>query len=142
MSHTLALQPTQMASTETGHRVSINLPVIDEKPSLVRDGGANKKRPTSGGAFPRMRKFSYESPEALKQRERGFVLDCVALSRQTNEEIGRSQPSVDIGIPQYNALSDKHARCYFKSKGLPATVTSPEVRSLFEYLMRYQTPLT
>lgn len=90
------------------------LPKIPEKPSLTR-------RPNSGNRreFPRVRKFSNETPERLKELEYGFILDGVALSRQTNEETDRSNPSVDIGIPQYNPLKDKHAKSYFKQKGLP-----------------------
>ena len=136
MSHTQILHRNAMASTGEERKVSIALPEIEDKPSLVQSNTASKvkkRRPSSSGSFPRTRRFSYESPEVLKQREKGFVLDGVTLSRQTNEEIERSQPSVNIGIPQYNALHDKHAQRYFKRKGLPKTVTSPEVDLLFYY---------
>ena len=114
-------------------KVSIALPEIENKSSLVQSNKTStvKKRPPSGSsAFPTARRFSQESSYVLKQREKGFVLDCVALSRQANEDTGRSQPSPNIGIPQYNARHDKYAQGYFKKKGLPATVTSPEVDPL------------
>ena len=52
----------------------------------------------------------------LKARERGFYLDGVALSRQVNEETGRSHPAPSFGIPQYRSSQDKHCRQYFTSK--------------------------
>ncbi len=90
------------------------LPEIPEKTELTG-------RPTSGRSkkFPRIRKFSHESPERLKQLECGFVLDGVTLSRQANDEPDRSNPSVNIGIPQYNPIMDKYCKSYFKQKGLP-----------------------
>ena len=55
----------------------------------------------------------------LKELEKGFVLDAVALSKHANDEIGRTQPSLNMGIPQYNALKDTSCKTYFKMKGLP-----------------------
>ena len=55
----------------------------------------------------------------LKELEKGFVLDAVALSKHANDEIGRTQPSLNMGIPQYNALKDPNCKTYFKMKGLP-----------------------
>lgn len=101
-----------------------------------------RKRPRAQSAkFPRARKFSYESPERysfvvikiyskttsvlhiltcrLKELERGFVLDAVALSKHANDETGRTHPSLNLGIPQYNALKDAHCKTYFQMKGLP-----------------------
>lgn len=111
-----------MAAKETLEE-ELSLPEIEKKPltSTKTDQSYIKKRPTSGSknAFPRMRKFSYESQEHLKQLERGFVLDGVALSRLTNEETDRTNPSINIGIPQYKAQEDKHCKTYFKMKTLP-----------------------
>lgn len=59
--------------------------------------------------------------ERLKQLERGFVLDGVTLSRHANDEIGRTNPSLNFAIPQYNASDDPHCKSYFKMKGLPKT---------------------
>lgn len=55
----------------------------------------------------------------LKELERAFVLDGVTLSKQANDEVNRTQPSLNLGIPQYNALYDKHCKSYFESKSLP-----------------------
>ena len=46
-------------------------------------------------------------------------MDAVALSKHANDEIGRTQPSLNFGIPQYNALKDTHCKTYFQMKGLP-----------------------
>ena len=51
--------------------------------------------------------------------EKGFVLDAVALGKHANDEIGRTQPSLNMGIPQYNALKDPNCKTYFSMKGLP-----------------------
>ena len=55
----------------------------------------------------------------LKELERGFVIDSVALSKHANDETGRTHPSLNLGIPQYNALKDPHCKAYFRMKGLP-----------------------
>ena len=60
----------------------------------------------------------------LKELEQGFVLDGVTLSKQANDEIDRTQPSLNLGVPQYNAVNDPHCKTYFKSKGLPQLVTA------------------
>lgn len=57
--------------------------------------------------------------EWRKERERAFVLDGTVVSKLANDEIDRNTPSLDFGIPQYNALKDPHCRGYFKSKALP-----------------------
>lgn len=106
-SHALFTSQPAMATT---------LPEIPEQTTLTGT------RPKSGNkrAFPRVRKFSYENPQRLKELEQGFVLDGVALSKHANDEIDRSNPSVNIGIPQYNPLKDKYCESYFKqNKGLP-----------------------
>ena len=64
-------------------------------------------------------KRQQEAIDRLKDRERAFILDGVVVSRQANEEIDRNTPSLDFGIPQYNALNDPHCKNYFKSKSLP-----------------------
>jgi len=62
------------------------------------------------------------SPEELKEREKGFLLDGTLLSRQANDETDRCNPSyLNIGIPQYNALKDPHLRRFLRSKSLPKT---------------------
>lgn len=65
----------------------------------------------------------------LKELEKGFVLDGVTLSKQANDETDRSQPSLNMGVPQYSPLHDPHCKNYYKSKGLPKLVEKPDVDS-------------
>lgn len=81
-----------------------------------------KAKPTSGSAkakFPRPRTFSHESTERLKQLEKGFILDGTVVSTLYNNETGRTQPSLNFGIPQYNAVNDRYCASYLKSKQVP-----------------------
>ena len=88
---------------------------------------------SSSAQFLRTKRFSYESPERLKQLERGFVLDGVALSRLANEETDRTHPSLNVGIPQYRARQDKHCKSYFSSnKALPKITSSPHKVSSYD----------
>lgn len=57
--------------------------------------------------------------ECKREKEKGFVLDGTVVSRLANDETDRSAPSLDFGIPQYNALTDPHCKGYFKSKAVP-----------------------
>lgn len=50
------------------------------------------------------------------------MLDGVTLSHLTNDETDRTHPSINMGIPQYNALEDKACASYFQRKGLPKSV--------------------
>ncbi len=61
----------------------------------------------------------------MKNLENNFILDGVPLSKLSNDEIGRTQPSLNIGIPQYDAVSDPHGASYFKSinKSLPKVIS-------------------
>ena len=54
----------------------------------------------------------------LKELERNFVLDCIPLSKLANDEVGRTKPSLNIGIPQYLATKDPGCKNYFKRKGV------------------------
>lgn len=96
--------------------------------SVYDPSGAKKtavSRPrTRSAVFPRSRRhsFSHETPERLKELEKRFVLDGVVLSHVSNDEIDRTHPSLDLGIPQYNAMRDVHAKGYFARKGLPKIV--------------------
>ncbi len=58
----------------------------------------------------------------LKQLEKGFVSDGVALSHLANDETDRTAPSLNLGIPQYNAMDDRYCRTYFRSRGLPKVI--------------------
>ena len=66
--------------------------------------------------------FSHSCVCRLKQLEKGFVLDGVPMSHLVNDETGRTNPSINMGIPQYNALDDKSCAGYFQRKGLPRVV--------------------
>lgn len=81
-----------------------------------------KRQRSQSASFTRTRRFSYESPEKLKQLEMGFVLDGVVLSHLANDDIKRSNPSLNVGIPQYNALRDPANQSYLRRRGLPKTV--------------------
>ena len=76
--------------------------------------GRVRKRTRSGPPSP--------TPEERMQMESNFVLDSVALSMRANAEPHRTSPSMNIGIPQYNAQYDGHAMQYFESKPVPKTL--------------------
>ena len=44
------------------------------------------------------------------------------MSHLVNDETARTNPSINMGIPQYNALDDKSCAGYFQRKGLPRVV--------------------
>ena len=111
--------------------------------SKLEPGQSRKKQPkakATGGStkakLPRSRSFSHESPERLKQLERGFILDGTVVSRLYNDEIGRTQPSLNFGIPQYNALHDKHCANYFRSRQVPK-LNEVTIKNL-EYLFLFR----
>ena len=56
-----------------------------------------------------------DPPEKLQALECNFILDGVAVSKQGNDDIHRTNPSINIGIQQYNGARDKHARSYRRS---------------------------
>ena len=51
--------------------------------------------------------------EEVKELERRFVLDCVAVSTFSDDS-GRANPKMSTAIPPYNAQKDKHAKEYFQ----------------------------
>lgn len=116
--------PATITTSDKLPKINENKPLVSVSSKLSTS--TPKKRPPSGDriqpTFPRTRRFSYESPERLKQLEKGFILDGVVLSRQTNEETGRSNPSINIGIPQYRAQKDTHCKSYFKMTTLPKEI--------------------
>lgn len=77
--------------------------------------------------------------ECKREREKGFILDGTVVSRLANDETDRNAPSLNFGIPQYNALTDPHCKSYFKSKAVPKKLTTairnPEVSSRFTALL-------
>lgn len=77
--------------------------------------------------------------ECKREREKGFILDGTVVSRLANDETDRNAPSLNFGIPQYNALTDPHCKSYFKSKAVPkkfkTAIRNPEVSSRFTTLL-------
>lgn len=122
------MEPVDAVLLDEGEKIA--LPVIKETRLVsprANEGLTRRYRPRSSGSkpfFPRVRKFSHESQEKLKELEKGFILDGVVLSRLTNEETARTHPSINIGIPQYRATEDKHCSGYFSNaKALPKNIT-------------------
>ena len=46
----------------------------------------------------------------LKKLEKGFILDGVPLSKLANDEVGRTNPTLNLGIPQYMSTNDPHCQ--------------------------------
>ncbi|XP_063306858.1 sperm microtubule associated protein 1 [Pelobates fuscus] len=51
-------------------------------------------------------------------KERGFVLDCVAVER-ISKDYSCSLPKLGSVIPPYNAQKDPHISAYFRTKPVP-----------------------
>ena len=64
----------------------------------------------------------------LKQLEKNFILDGVPLSKLANDEVGRTQPSLNIGIPQYSAFRDPSCKNYFTSKAVSKVVKKTAIK--------------
>ncbi|CAH8485179.1 unnamed protein product [Dicrocoelium dendriticum] len=68
------------------------------------------------------------TPEQLAKREKGFVLDGVAVSN-ISHDYGRCNPKVGSAIPEYDAQKDPCAVRYFETscvrRGLPKTGQEP-----------------
>uniref|UniRef100_A0A8C5MY70 Uncharacterized protein n=1 Tax=Leptobrachium leishanense TaxID=445787 RepID=A0A8C5MY70_9ANUR len=58
------------------------------------------------------------SLKELWQREKGFVLDCVAVER-ISQDYSCSLPKLGSVIPPYNAQKDPHVSTYFHTKPVP-----------------------
>ena len=54
----------------------------------------------------------------LKQLEKRFILDGVPLGKLANDDTGRTQPSLNIGIP---ALNDPACKIFLNSKCVQKT---------------------
>eukprot|EP00117_Sycon_ciliatum_P043311 scpid87862/ scgid4723/ len=108
----------------------------DEQPRRRK----GRSRTVSGGKTFRSGPPS-PTPEERRQLEQSFVLDSVALSMRANAEPNRTGPSMNIGIPQYNAQHDEHAKTYFKSKGVDKTLeTTHQVGACAHSTARRSTP--
>ncbi|XP_069502846.1 sperm microtubule associated protein 1-like [Ambystoma mexicanum] len=58
------------------------------------------------------------SEHALQEKERRFVLDCVAVA-SIAREYRQSLPKLVSAIPPYNSQQDLHVSSYFKTKPVP-----------------------
>lgn len=54
----------------------------------------------------------------LKNLEKGFILDGIPLSKVANDETGRTNPTLNLGIPQYYGRKDTHCHLYYSQKKL------------------------
>ncbi|XP_053323122.1 uncharacterized protein C17orf98 homolog [Spea bombifrons] len=54
----------------------------------------------------------------LQAREKGFVLDCVAVER-ISKDYGYSLPKLGSVIPPYNSQKDPHVSAYFRTTPVP-----------------------
>ena len=59
------------------------------------------------------RKYSL-LPEIKLKKEKGFVLDCVAVGTFSSDTLSYN-PKLGTGIPPYNSQKDKNARSYFQT---------------------------
>ena len=61
------------------------------------------------------------SPEDKVKREKGFVLDCVAVGTLSGDSESYN-PKLATGIPPYNAQKDKSLKHYFEADGVKRTL--------------------
>ena len=62
-----------------------------------------------------------KSPEQLRELEKGFILDCMAVSTFSDDS-GHASPKLSTAIPPYNAQKDKNAKRYFEVKDVKRTL--------------------
>ncbi len=48
--------------------------------------------------------------------EEGFILDGIPLSKVANDETDRTNPTLNLGIPQYYGKKDPHCCLYYSRK--------------------------
>jgi len=60
-------------------------------------------------------------PEAIFEKERTFVLDCIA-SASISSDFSKSNPKLGPVIPPYNSQGDRHVRNYFTFTGVDRTL--------------------
>ena len=82
-------------------------------------------RPSKSAASKRHNKL-YRTPptpppEEFMREERGFVLDCNAVS-SISCDFSKANPKLGPVIPPYNAQKDHHVGNYFKFAGVDKTL--------------------
>lgn len=60
-------------------------------------------------------------PVELMKEERGFVLDCNAVS-SISSDFSKANPKLGPVIPPYNAQKDSHVTNYFRFQGVDKTL--------------------
>lgn len=60
-------------------------------------------------------------PEQQLRTERGFVLDCNAVS-SISTDYSKANPKLGPVIPPYNSQKDNHVENYFKFQGVDKTL--------------------
>ncbi|XP_060560125.1 sperm microtubule associated protein 1-like [Ruditapes philippinarum] len=79
-------------------------------------------------------------PEKLMMEERGFVLDCNAVS-SISSDFAKANPKLGPVIPPYNSQKDEHVSNYFKFQGVDKTLEktgqAPPGTSINGHVMDY-----
>ncbi|XP_071942416.1 sperm microtubule associated protein 1-like isoform X2 [Antedon mediterranea] len=70
-----------------------------------------------------IKKKSHRGPpsptiEEMEQKEKEFLLDCIAVSSISND-YAMAQPKLGPAIPPYNSQKDKHVQMYFHREKVP-----------------------
>ena len=60
-------------------------------------------------------------PEVLYEKEKSFVLDCIAMYTTSND-YARAQPKLGQVVPPYNSQKDNSVKEYFKFIGVDKTL--------------------
>jgi len=60
-------------------------------------------------------------PENLLKEEKGFVLDCNAVS-SISSDFSKANPKLGPVIPPYNSQQDGHVNNYFRFEGVDKTL--------------------
>lgn len=60
-------------------------------------------------------------PEEMLKEERGFILDCNAVS-SISTDYSKANPKLGSVIPAYNSQKDVHVSNYFKYEGVDKTL--------------------
>ena len=77
-------------------------------------------------------------PEEMLKEERGFILDCNAVS-SISTDFSKANPKLGPVIPPYNSQKDVHVSNYFKFEGVDKTLEKTgQVRTQFcTFLLSY-----
>lgn len=73
-------------------------------------------------------------PMDLMEKEKGFVLDSIAVASISND-YSKANPKFGPVIPPYNAQKDKHPKGYFKFHGVNKTLEKTEQVSISLHIL-------